>query len=81
MTTSIWWPTEILGVAPTLPSAVTQHDAVARSVSAATEALTLVAVRVDLSETFFYSECKDRLKVGESNKPVAETEIAGVTDL
>jgi hypothetical protein len=81
MTTSIWWPTEILGVVPTLPSAVTQHDAVARSVSAATEALTLVAVRVDLSETFFYSECKDRLKVGESNKTVVEIEIAGVTDL
>jgi hypothetical protein len=82
MTTSIWWPTEILGAVPSLPSAVIQHDAVARSVSAATEALTLLAVRVDLSETFFYSECKDRLKVGESEKPVVETESAGgVTDL
>jgi hypothetical protein len=82
MTTSIWWPTEILGAVPALPSAVTQHDAVARSVSAATEALTLLAIRVDLSETFFYSECKDRLKVGESEKPVVETEsFGGVTDL
>lgn len=80
MKTSIWWPSQILGAAPSSPLENETHESSIRSNRSVTDDVELLAVRVDLSQPFLYTECEHRL-VDVSQGLSNESSPHGLTDL
>jgi hypothetical protein len=57
MSSRVWWPTEVAGEAPLANDEVTVHDSRRVIAQRFDDAVVLVAIRVDLSEPFHYTEC------------------------
>jgi hypothetical protein len=57
MASQVWWPSEVAGAAPLSITEVAVFDSRRVVAQRFDEAVVLVAIRVDLSEPFHYSEC------------------------
>ena len=57
MQTSVWWPTEVAGEVPTLPTEVMVNNSKRVTSKRFDDAVILVSIRVDLSESFGIHEC------------------------
>jgi hypothetical protein len=57
MSSRVWWPSEVAGQAPLSNDQVTVHDSRRVIAQRFDDAVVLVAIRVDLSEPFNYTEC------------------------
>ena len=57
MSSHVWWPSEVAGAVPMLSDEVTVHDSRRAIGHRFDDAVLLVAIRVDLSEPFHYTEC------------------------
>jgi hypothetical protein len=53
----LWWPSEIVGELDLLANSIEDHQTTVRRDGPVTSNVALMAVRVDLSEPFLYSEC------------------------
>jgi len=77
----LWWPTEIVGDIELIPTSIERHQTTVRREGPITAAVALMAVRVDLSELFLYSDCQNQPEI-ESVPPVGiSDEDLGQTNL
>jgi len=75
MTSHVWWPSEVAGDAPLSNDEVKVHDSRRVIAKRFDDGVVLVAIRVDLSEPFSYTEC-----VGAALEEVAPHRPASRSD-
>ena len=56
----LWWPSEIVGDVDSPLDSVENHETSVRRGGPVTASIAMMAVRVDISGLFLYSECQNR---------------------
>ena len=77
----LWWPTEIVGDIEFIPTSVERHQTTVRRDGPITSTIAVMAVRVDLSELFLYSECQNQPEIESVQLVRMSDEELGQTDL
>lgn len=78
MSSRVWWPSEVAGQAPLSNDQVTVHDSRRVIAQRFDDAVVLVAIRVDLSEPFNYTECVGAVpeeKVSQRQAPSSDDDF------
>ena len=77
----LWWPSEIVGEVDLLGNSIEDHQTTVRRDGPVTSSVALMAIRVDLSEPFLYSECENQPWSSEMNPQSPSVSETGQTNL
>ena len=77
----MWWPSEIVGEIDSPINSVENHETSVRRGGPVTASIAMMAVRVDISGLFLYSECQNRPEDEAVVTPSVPESDLGATNL